>query len=124
MVLAGIECSPKIFDFRASGIPVQEHADFFDTLNHLPNIRQVIFTLEKRLKCVIMKYYNGCRMPIISALHNKICYLHVEIAPKAAISTIYGCYYAKIFDICRFTVKRGVIRVVDEKVGCRASRPC
>ena len=32
MVLAGIECSPKIFDFRASGIPVQERVDFFDTL--------------------------------------------------------------------------------------------
>ena len=34
VVLAGIECSPKIFDFRASGIPVQERADFFDTLRH------------------------------------------------------------------------------------------
>ena len=26
------ECSPKIFDFRASGIPVHERVDFFDTL--------------------------------------------------------------------------------------------
>ena len=34
VVLAGIECSPKIFDFRASGIPVQERVDFFDTLGH------------------------------------------------------------------------------------------
>ena len=33
VVLAGIECSPKICDFRASGIPVQERVDFFDTLN-------------------------------------------------------------------------------------------
>ena len=33
VVLAGIECSPKIFDFRANGISVQESADFFDTLN-------------------------------------------------------------------------------------------
>ena len=33
VVLAGIECSPKIFDFRANGIPVQESVDFFDTLN-------------------------------------------------------------------------------------------
>ena len=32
MVLAGIECSPKISDFRANGIPVQERVDFFDTL--------------------------------------------------------------------------------------------
>ena len=31
-VLAGIECRPKIFDFRASGIPVQERGDFVDTL--------------------------------------------------------------------------------------------
>ena len=99
MVLAGIECSPKIFDFRASGIPVQEHADFFDTLNHLPNIRQVIFTLEKRLKCVIMKYYNGCRMPIISALHNKICYLMSKLRRKpqfrlsmAVITQKYSIY--------------------------------
>ena len=30
--MAGIECSPKIFDFRANGIPVQESVDFFDTL--------------------------------------------------------------------------------------------
>ena len=26
------ECSPKIRDFRANGIPVQERVDFFDTL--------------------------------------------------------------------------------------------
>mgnify|MGYP007022589901 FL=1 len=26
------ECSPKIRNFRASGIPVQERVDFFDTL--------------------------------------------------------------------------------------------
>ena len=32
VVLAGIECSPKIHDFRANGIPVQEHVDFVDTL--------------------------------------------------------------------------------------------
>ena len=32
VVLAGIECSPKIRDFRANGIPVQERVDFFDTL--------------------------------------------------------------------------------------------
>ena len=30
--MAGIERSPKIFDFRASGIPVQKRVDFFDTL--------------------------------------------------------------------------------------------
>ena len=35
VVLAGIECSPKIFDFRASGIPVQERVDFFDTLKQI-----------------------------------------------------------------------------------------
>ena len=28
VVLAGIECSPEIFDFRASGIPVQERVGF------------------------------------------------------------------------------------------------
>ncbi len=28
------ECSPKIFDFRASGIPVGARVDFFDTLKH------------------------------------------------------------------------------------------
>ena len=33
VVLAGIERSPKIHDFRASGIPVGERVDFFDTLN-------------------------------------------------------------------------------------------
>ena len=38
--MAGIECSPKIFDFRASGIPVQERVDFFDTLS-LPLTREV-----------------------------------------------------------------------------------
>ena len=35
MVLAGIECSPEIFDFRASGIPVQERGDFFETLIYI-----------------------------------------------------------------------------------------
>jgi len=33
VVLAGIECSPKISDFRANGIPVQESVDFVDTLS-------------------------------------------------------------------------------------------
>ena len=33
VVLAGIECSPKIRDFRANGIPAGECVDFFDTLN-------------------------------------------------------------------------------------------
>ena len=32
VVLAGIECSPKIFDFRANGIPVQERVEKVDTL--------------------------------------------------------------------------------------------
>ena len=32
VVLAGIECSPKISDFRANGIPIGERVDFFDTL--------------------------------------------------------------------------------------------
>ena len=35
VVLAGIECSPKIFNFRANGILVQERVDFFDTLTAL-----------------------------------------------------------------------------------------
>ena len=35
VVPTGIECSPKIFDFRANGIPVGERVDFFDTLNRL-----------------------------------------------------------------------------------------
>ena len=49
MVLAGIERSPKIFDFRASGIPVQKRVDFFDTLKRqgtavfLHNIFSVIY---------------------------------------------------------------------------------
>ena len=41
VVLAGIECSPKIIDFRASGIPVQERVDFFDTLNRCLTNRSV-----------------------------------------------------------------------------------
>ena len=36
VALAGIECSPKIFDFRANGIPVGERVDFFDTLKRGP----------------------------------------------------------------------------------------
>ena len=36
VVLAGIECSPKIFDFRADGIPTGESVDFFDTLKEAP----------------------------------------------------------------------------------------
>ena len=33
VVLAGIECSPKISDFRANGIPVGERVVIFDTLS-------------------------------------------------------------------------------------------
>ena len=32
VVPTGIECSPKISDFRANDIPVGERVDFFDTL--------------------------------------------------------------------------------------------
>ena len=32
VVVAGIECSPKIRDFRANGIPVQDRVVFFDTI--------------------------------------------------------------------------------------------
>ena len=32
VVLAGIERSPEIYDFRASGIPDQKRVDFFGTL--------------------------------------------------------------------------------------------
>ena len=42
MVLARIERSPKIFDFRASGIPVQKRVDFFDTLKQPPEIRRLL----------------------------------------------------------------------------------
>ena len=35
------ECSPKIRDFRANGIPVQECVDFFDTLNRCLTNRSV-----------------------------------------------------------------------------------
>ena len=41
VVLAGIECSPKIRDFRANGIPAGECVDFFDTLNRCLTNRSV-----------------------------------------------------------------------------------
>ena len=47
VVLAGIECSPKISDFRANGIPVQESVDFFDTLKS-PALSG-LFTIYKHL---------------------------------------------------------------------------
>ena len=37
VVLARIECSPKIFDFRANGILDQKSVDFFDTLKQEKN---------------------------------------------------------------------------------------
>ena len=48
VVLAGIECSPKIFDFRASGIPVRERVDFFDTLKYRPDLGDGIFCVLRR----------------------------------------------------------------------------
>ena len=41
VVLAGIECSPKIRDFRANAIPAGECVDFFDTLNRCLTNRSV-----------------------------------------------------------------------------------
>ena len=43
VVLAGIECSPKISDFRANGIPVQESVDFVDTLKRTVNKLSAVF---------------------------------------------------------------------------------
>lgn len=53
MVLAGIERSPKIFDFRASGIPVQKRVDFFDTLK-----RQEILPLNSMLFTIISRFFH------------------------------------------------------------------
>ncbi len=57
MVLAGIECSPKIRDFRASGIPDQERVDFFDTLTASQS-GEAVFSANKRLK-VYAECYSG-----------------------------------------------------------------
>ena len=62
VVLAGIECSPKIFDFRASGIPVQERVDFFDTLKSASIIRCLpIFLFHSVIlfirRCLLFFYY-------------------------------------------------------------------
>ena len=43
VVLAGIECSPKIFDFRANGIPVQERVEKVDTLKIAADLRQLFY---------------------------------------------------------------------------------
>ena len=51
MVLAGIECSPKIRDFRASGIPDQERVDFFDTLTASPKRGGCFFCKQKAKVC-------------------------------------------------------------------------
>ena len=52
VVLAGIECSPKIFDFRANGIPVQESVDFFDTLTGCLLRQPVFYVLNQYLRSV------------------------------------------------------------------------
>ena len=51
VVLAGIECSPKISDFRANGIPVQERVDFFDTLRPPYKIGGLLFSISKGCQC-------------------------------------------------------------------------
>ena len=46
VVPTGIERSPKIFDFRANGIPVQKRVDFFDALiilSHIPVLFKCFF---------------------------------------------------------------------------------
>ena len=43
VVLAGIECSPKIFDFRANVIPVQERVEKVDTLKIAAGLRQLFY---------------------------------------------------------------------------------
>ena len=56
VVLAGIECSPKIFDFRANGIPVQERVDFFDTLRQRFTALSLIYEIP--LDRTASKRYN------------------------------------------------------------------
>ena len=46
-VLARIECSPEIFDFRANGILDQESVDFFDTLKRVSFKTDTRFVLRK-----------------------------------------------------------------------------
>ena len=49
--MAGIECSPKIFDFRANGIPVQESVDFFDTLKRRISVRRFSLSVSLEFFC-------------------------------------------------------------------------
>ena len=53
VVLAGIECSPKIFDFRANGIPVQERVDFFDTLKGKPRFPFLLYVHKYEIEIYI-----------------------------------------------------------------------
>ena len=46
------ECSPKIFDFRANGIPVGERVDFFDTLRISPVFVCNSEFFKKRQLCI------------------------------------------------------------------------
>ena len=69
VVLAGIERSPKIRDFRASGIPVQECVEIFDTLKErlrfflcfvrrLKTLSVFLFFELKRIEKSNQMYYN------------------------------------------------------------------
>ena len=58
VVPTGIECSPKISDFRANGIPVGERVDFFDTLTGCKSISfyspfQYVKKLSLRCGCPV-----------------------------------------------------------------------
>ena len=53
VVLAGIECSPKIRDFRANGIPVQDRVVFFDTLR-APNFGAFLMLIINLLRLWIL----------------------------------------------------------------------
>ena len=53
VVLAGIECRPKIFDFRASGIPVQERGDFVDTLKRY---EEILIPFHRFICCFAIRY--------------------------------------------------------------------
>ena len=71
VVLAGIERSPKISDFRASGIPVQERGDLFDTLIYVFLSRKK-FHLKcaaQSLSAVVTKIPAAMAIPVPKGFH-------------------------------------------------------
>ena len=97
VVLAGVECSPKIIRFSANGIPAKRVATL-STLSHLPFMGGCCFVFTKRTYFLFIRYSLKCSSSFVTAAYSIIFFIFSskvsagsKAIPSLSLRTINLC---------------------------------